>query len=286
MLKILKDVLRPVYNLLTSREVDISALYSEAPPLNQKIPNIVYQTWKKPALSLRHAREIERFRKINLDYSFRFYDDSQMAEYMELHYAGHPILSIFKDILIPASKADVWKYCILLKEGGIYCDIDSAITTPFRELLADNPSELISFEGNKWSDRLDLRSCGDPAIFLSKPPKSAELGLEFPEKLVLNWLLCFEKGNPILSEVISLIVRHASFFRGKDFSPPIIPIMHFTGPIALTQAVWMYMQKAEEPPTQLGVDFRGQGVFKLPGERNRFSVSQHYSTMPHRPIIR
>jgi hypothetical protein len=281
----LREALKSINDVVTSREVGISSIYTSAPPLNQKIPNTVYQTWKKPALPLRHAREVARFRKMNRDYSFCFFDDVQMAEYMNQHFCGQPILRVFQDLMIPASKADIWRYCILFREGGIYCDIDSALTVPFRELLESNPSELISFEGNKWHGRLDRRTYSDPAIFLPGPPKSIESRLEYSEHVVLNWLLCFEKGSPILAEVMDLIVRHADFFRGKTFGSPLVPIIHFTGPLAFTQAVWMYMQRTGKRPAQRGIDFNGKGIFKLPGERFRYGVSPHYSTMADVAIL-
>jgi inositol phosphorylceramide mannosyltransferase catalytic subunit len=285
-LRFIKETLNSFYDIATSYEVAISSNYTRVPPRSQKIPNVVYQTWRKPVLPLRHARGLARFRNLNKDYSFCFFDDSRMAEYMHANYSNHPICGIFDDIMIPASKADVWRYCILLKEGGIYCDIDSALTKPLRELLSDDPSELISFERNTWNSCLGLGFFADPAIFLSFPPQSVASRLDHPDHIILNWLLCFEKGSPILTEVIDLIVRHADFYRGKVFGSPMLPIMHFTGPLALTQAVWMYIQRSDKRPRQDGIDFDGHGIFKLPGEIHRYSFSPHYSTMPSGEIIR
>jgi hypothetical protein len=277
---LIKNALRPFYELFTSREVDISSIYTRATPRDQRIPNVVHQTWTRPALPLRHAQKVVQFRELNEDYSFIFYNDAQIEEYMQQNFSGHPILAVFKDLLIPASKIDVWRYCLLYNEGGIYCDIDSALTIPFRELLAGNPPELISFEGNTWKARLDLTTCADPRVFLPCPPRAAEQNLEHADHLVLNWLLCFEKGNPILAEVIDLIVRHADFYRGRAFGGFMVPILHFTGPLALTQAVWMHIAKTNSHPQQFGIDFSGYGIFKIPGERFRFASSPHYSTLP------
>src|SRR5271157_4529757 len=127
------------YNAFAPRELDVSSIYSLAPRLDQRIPNTVYQTWRSTRLPSFHARGVIRFRQRNSDYSFVFYDDKGMDEYMSSHYAGHPILDVFREIRIPAAKADVWRYCLLFREGGIYCDIDSALAIPFREILKDNP---------------------------------------------------------------------------------------------------------------------------------------------------
>lgn len=285
MFRQIREALKPAYEWATSFEVDISSVYTEVPGGNRAIPNIVYQTWKRPILPFRHARGVSRFRRMNMDYSFRFFDDEGMAEYMNRAYAGHPILEIFNDALIPASKADIWRYCILFKEGGIYCDIDSALAVPLREIMGDNPSELISFENGKWQDRLGIGNFADPAVFLPCPSDRVRQRLDCPDHVVLNWMLCFAKGSGILAEVINLIVRHAVFFRGKSFDGPMVPILHFTGPLALTQAVWRFVQKTDRRPHQCGIDFNGSGVFKLPGERQRYAKSPHYSTIPAGMIL-
>jgi hypothetical protein len=282
---LLRVTLRSAFKRISSRHVDISSLYTKVPSLRQRIPNNVYQTWKKPVLAFRHARSVARFRKMNADYSFSFYDDGQMDEYMNRRFAGHPILKVYNEIQIPTSRVDVWRYCILFREGGIYCDIDSALTVPFCQILDGNPSELISFEGNKWRDLLDLRNYADPAIFLSSPPETITSNLEFPEHVILNWLLCFERESPILAEVIDLIVRHADFFRNREFDNTWKAVIHFAGPLALTQAVWIWMEKTKKRPHQCGIDFRDRGIFKLPGEEYRYTLSEHYTEITHCAII-
>jgi Glycosyltransferase sugar-binding region containing DXD motif len=281
----LKSLLRPVYSRIFSCPVNVSSLYTKVPPLNQRIPNVVYQTWKRPVLSLRHAHAVRRFRKMNRDYSFCFFDDSQMLEYMTRHFTDHPILKVFEEIRIPASRADVWRYCMLYTEGGIYCDIDSVLTVPFRQLLSENPSEMISFEGGKWHDFLDRENYSAPGAFVSGPSESVRKLLECPEHTVLNWLLCFEKKNPILAEIIDLIVEQAGFFRGREFHSIWKAVTHFTGPLAFTQAVWRWIQKTHRRPTQCGVDFRGHGIFKVPGEEHRYAVSPHYTEMSRSPVL-
>ncbi len=259
--------------------MDISSLYTEVPQSPGRIPRRVYQTWKEPRLPAVHALGVRRFRRLNPDYSFEFFDDARMAAYMRENYAAHPILDVFERIKIPASKADVWRYCILYREGGIYCDIDSALSIPFRGLLRDDPSELLSFEGNPWSSLMQVGAYADPSLFLAQPPDSVAAGLDYPDHTVLNWLLCFEKGNPILAEIIDLIVRHFAFFDGRQFESVWQAVVHATGPLAFTQAVWRWMERTGLRPAQQGIDFDGRGIFKLPGSGDRYAVSPHYMQM-------
>jgi mannosyltransferase OCH1-like enzyme len=270
---------RKLYKATHPGLVDISSLYTEVPVSAGRIPRRVYQTWKDPALPAVHALGLKRFRRLNPDCSFVFFDDARMAAYMRENYAAHPILDVFERIKIPASKADIWRYCILYREGGIYCDIDSALSIPFRVLLKDDPSELLSFEGNHWSSHMQVGAYADPAIFLQRPPDSIAAKLDYPDHTILNWLLCFEKGNPILAEIIDLIVRHFPFFDDRQFESVWQAVIHATGPLAFTQAVWKWMEKTGQRPNQRGIDFDGQGIFKLPGSGDRYTVSPHYMQM-------
>lgn len=270
---------RKAYKYVHPKKVDITSLYTQVPQREARIPRRVYQTWKEPALPALHARGVRRFRKLNPDCSFEFFDDDTMASYMRENYAGHPILEIFEKITVPASKADIWRYCVLYKEGGIYCDIDSSLRVPFRKLLKDNPPELISFEGNLWRDLMNVGVFADPAVFYSAPPTAILPNLEYPDHTILNWLLCFEKGHPILKETIDLIVRNFPFLEGKRFERLWPAVIHATGPLALTQAVWRWMDRTGRRPEQCGIDFNGKGVFKIPGSGDRYTVSPHYLEM-------
>lgn len=223
---------------------------------------------------------------MNPDYSFHFFDDARMEEYMRENYAGHPILDAFENIRIPASRADIWRYCILYREGGVYCDIDSMLSVPIRRILADDPSELLSFEGNLWRDHLSIGDYADPSFFLPGPPESIAAGLEHPDHVILNWFLCFERESPILKEAIDLIARHFEFYRNRNFESVWRAVIHCTGPIALTQAVWLWMRRTGARPAQCGIDLGGKGVFKLPVPRQKETGLPHYYGLRNARITR
>jgi hypothetical protein len=277
------DALKGLRRKIAYYPIGISSLYTEVPQVPRRIPNRVYQTWKRPVLPFLLALEVKRFRKMNSDYSFFFFDDRRMAEYMDAHYAAHPILKVFQNVRIPVVRADIWRYCILYREGGVYCDIKSAVKVPLSELLHDDFSELISFEGLKWKDLLHLDQYADRGVFLPAPPDSVRGNLEYPDNTIINWLLCFEKGSPILEEVINLIVRHAPFFKEKQFENVSMAGNHFTGIIAFTQAVWIWMQKTGKRPGQSGINFSDHGIWKLRGMD--YGESAHHSTLKNLSIL-
>ena len=230
--KLVSFVIQKIYRAFGPHDVDVSSFFTAVPAASSEIPNTVYQTWKYARLPPFHARGFAHFRQLNPDYSFSFFDDREMTDYMRTRYAGHPILAVFDRIRIPAAKADIWRYCVLFREGGVYCDIDSALSIPLRDLLKDDPPEMMSFESNTWSGQLDIGNYADPAVFRASVPTSAGSRLEHPQNVILNWMLCFKKGHPILEEAIALIVRHFDFYRNKTFDNMWKAVIHCTGPIA------------------------------------------------------
>jgi inositol phosphorylceramide mannosyltransferase catalytic subunit len=267
---------RHIYELVTPRETDVSPIYFSVPASRARIPNRVYQTWETPLIPSLMARGIRRFRRLNPDYSFSFFDAEARADYMERHYAGHPILTVFRDLKIRTAQVDVWRYCILYREGGIYCDIDSAMGVPLRQIIREEMPELISFERNLWRDTFDP-AYADAGAFMSSPPASARAKFDHPDHVILNWMMCFEREHPILKEAIDLIVHHFSFFQGKRFASALKAIIHCTGPLALTQAAWRWLATSDRRPCQCGIDFNGQAILTLPGSGRRHTVSNpHY----------
>jgi len=275
---------RKIYKALHRRGISIAPLYSSVAPGASRIPNVVYQTWKYPVVSAVHAREIRRFRRRNFDFSFEFFDDARMSSYMETTYADHPILAVFREIQIPAARADIWRYCLLFERGGMYCDIDSAIQTPLRNLVADDPSEVLSFEGGRYSDLLQVGTYADASLFRVAPPESVMPRLKQPDHTVLNWFLAFEPRHPLLKITLDLIVRNYAFAKGKVFESVWAGVVHTTGPLILTQAVWAWVESTGKTPHQLDIDFDGAGIFKLPGSADGYDVSPHYYSMTSRTL--
>lgn len=269
---------------LFNPRVDIAPLYTEAFPKQTRIPNVVYQTWKQTLIPGRHANGIAHFRDMNPDFSFRFFDDKAMHAYMREHYAGHPILPVYEGTSIMAAKADIWRYCVLAREGGVYCDIDSALSIPLRDLLVDNPSEMLSFERNTWAEQLEPGVYADENLYEEVPPPAAELLLDHPDHPIINWMLCFAPGHPILLEVIDLIVRNSPFFKNRTFPSVWKGVIHSTGPLALTQATWKHLARSGRRPAQAGFDYHGSGIFKLRGSDKSYADSPHYVGMQRMAI--
>jgi len=66
--------------------------------------------------------------------SFQYLNDSAMDTYLnELFPSPSPMFKLLSSVRKPVLKADILRYSLLLRDGGIYTDIDTASIRPFKE---------------------------------------------------------------------------------------------------------------------------------------------------------
>jgi mannosyltransferase OCH1-like enzyme len=100
------------------REIEID----ESTIDNTKIPKYIFQTWKQKLLSDEMKTNLLNLRNQHKDFSFYLYDDDMCIKFLKEHYSIE-VLYAFDTLLPGPYKADLWRYCVLYKYGGIYMDI-------------------------------------------------------------------------------------------------------------------------------------------------------------------
>lgn len=100
-----------------------------------KRPKILVQTYslhkKVP------ARVFENIKKYAPDYDYQFFDDTQALEFIEQNY-GEKVAKKFKALKVNAHKADLFRYCYLYKNGGVYLDIKTELIKPLDEVFTQD----------------------------------------------------------------------------------------------------------------------------------------------------
>ena len=86
------------------------------------IPQVIYQTWHTKDLPPNMKKCVDKLKKDNPDYEYQLYDDFDCREFIKDNF-DNSILNAFDKLIPGAYKADLWRYCILYKKGGIYLDI-------------------------------------------------------------------------------------------------------------------------------------------------------------------
>ena len=89
---------------------------------NPVIPLIIYQTWHTKNLPPLMENAVNKIKLLNPRFNYQLFDDYDCREFIKNNF--HISVLHAYDSLIPgAYKADLWRYCILYKKGGIYLDI-------------------------------------------------------------------------------------------------------------------------------------------------------------------
>lgn len=100
------------------------------------IPKKICQTWKTKDLDPKMAKVVSELRKNNPEYDYVLFDDNECKVFLLEHF-GQNYVNAF-DALVPgAFKADLFRYCYLYVNGGIYLDIDMVPLVPLSQLVED-----------------------------------------------------------------------------------------------------------------------------------------------------
>ena len=175
------------------------------------IPLHIYQTWHTKTQLLPYmAQSIQDIRDAGPEFEHHLLDDADGRAFLQQEMSDFPGLLEAYDALIPgAYKADLWRYCILYKRGGIYLDVKFRPCPGFR---------FIEWVDNEYfvMDREDL--VGRPALY--------------------NAFMVAMPGNPCIKACIEKAVdnvRRRSYERCK---------LDITGPTMMAQCFPHHLYRA------------------------------------------
>lgn len=96
--------------------------YTIKPKYNFVIPANIFQTWHTKNLPELMSNAIKKIQILNPRFTYNLFDDTDCRNFIKENYNKN-ILSAFDTLKPGAYKADLWRYCVLYKKGGIYLDI-------------------------------------------------------------------------------------------------------------------------------------------------------------------
>jgi glycosyl transferase family 25 len=112
----------------------------------ENFENIIYQTYPKKDLPENMKNINNKMKDINNNYQFVFFDDNDCRNFIETNFKKI-ILDLYDNILSGTIKADLWKYCILYLNGGIYLDLKFESFNDFKIINLNKNSLVINHTG-------------------------------------------------------------------------------------------------------------------------------------------
>jgi inositol phosphorylceramide mannosyltransferase catalytic subunit len=189
------------------------------------IPKVIHQVYfsrsrRVPAVI---RRNIDKIRALNPDWDYRLYDDRDMETFIASCY-GEPLLSSYRRIhhSYGASRADLFRYLLMYKEGGLYLDVKSSLERPLQSVL--HPEDV--FVLARWPLEAPYQGWG-----LHKELRHFGLR-EFQQ-----WHIAAAPGHPFLRAAIETVVHKIALYNPFLHKVGRYGVLRLTGPVAYTQAI-------------------------------------------------
>lgn len=172
---------------------------SDAEMSIQKIPKVIYQTNNRLNVPIGMYKSIQSWIDKNPEYEHRYYTTEACRAFIEAHFDSDTLEAY--DTLIPgAYKADLWRYCVLYENGGVYADSAMVNLIPLSKLIQTD-DEFIS-----------------------------PIDYSYHGGIYNAFIACIPK-HPILKKVIHLVVER---IKKRDYGHR---DLYITGPIALGDSI-------------------------------------------------
>ncbi len=223
--------------------IEIEKICNELNSLDSIIPLCIYQTWHTTNLPPKMQHAVNTIKAHNPEFQHFLYDDNMCREFIKNNFP-EDVLHAY-DYLIPgAYKADLWRYCILYKNGGIYLDIKYIPYENFKFLNLTKKEHFV----------IDLETFEENPYFY-RCESSGECG-------IYNAIMVTLPGNKKLLDIINHVVCNVkNKFYGKNYLEP-------TGP----QLLKKYFTDYEKISIELKHDF-----YNTNSESNDYSKKNNYN---------
>ena len=163
-----------------------------------KIPKIIHQTWKDAEIPSRWKNYQRAVKTFHPDWEYRLWTDADNDAFVKENFPDfYPVYAGFSNNIM---RADVIRYLIMYRMGGLYLDLDYEFLKPFdfKEAEVVLPANRSAHFGDEYDG---IGNC----VFASVP------------------------GHPFWNDVIEDLKRHPPAIKNYD------EIIGATGPLLLTR---------------------------------------------------
>jgi mannosyltransferase OCH1-like enzyme len=194
-------------------------------PAGGSIPRIIHQTYFTKTLPEVIAKNTQMIRDMNPGWDYRLYDDNDIAAFISSNYGPH-VLNSFNSISdsYGAAKADLFRYLLLYKYGGVYFDIKATLDKPLEMAILEDDQFLLSY----WADENTPQYQGWGMHSDLKDHHYGELQ---------QWHIACAPGHPFLKAVIDAVLSNLERYDPYLHGVGKMGVLRVTGPIAFTLAI-------------------------------------------------
>jgi hypothetical protein len=227
------------------------------------IPKVIHQTFHSRSNMPDFLSEnINRLQSMNPGWQYRLYDDGDCERFIRENYGDH-VLGLFQSIhpSYGAARADLFRYLLIYRVGGVYLDIKSGCRVPLDSFLQEKDEFLLSY----WRDPKD----GD----------HSECGIfsEFQQ-----WHIMARPQHPFLGAVLAHVSEKLRNYDPLRDGVGKRAVLQVTGPIAYTRAILPLLHS--QPHRFFEAEEAGVIYSTIPVRHDKI-FRTHYSKVK-RPLVR
>ena len=237
------------------------------------IPRIVHQTEENWATLPDNIKAtMKGLRHKNKDFDFRYYDANQRRQYISDHY-GSNFLAAYDalDPLYGAARADLFRYCVVLRSGGIYIDAKSSIKEPLTRITDGHENLVVSPP--------EAFNCiGFRAIQISQIRMKNR-------NLISQSFFAAPQNDPMLAFILKTATDKIDKYIPHKDGLGAVGVFNITGPKMFTRAIVCSPQEMNisfVTSNEIGFEFSGG----LPREAVRLSNRRHYSCLLNDVVLK
>lgn len=171
------------------------------------IPKTIIQTYYTNEIPKEIRLATESWQLLNPEYKYLFFDDEMCANFISDNF-NKDVLKSFNSLIPGAFKADLFRYCFLYINGGVYVDIDNVCLTPLDNFI-NKEDTFVSVKDNSLGD----------------------------QGLIYNSFIACEKNQLVLKKAIDLVVYNVLNKIYPDSGNKMADILGVSGPRCLAIAI-------------------------------------------------
>ncbi|KAK6342017.1 membrane-bound alpha-1,6- mannosyltransferase Initiation-specific [Orbilia blumenaviensis] len=251
---------QPERSSLSTKEIQ-SHLLSQANKLSSiPFPKRIYQTWKTASLPpIAYDRQTSWI-LTNPSHKYTLLSDATASQYVRENFNSTDpyIVHLYENFPQRILAADLLRYLIAYKSGGLYVDIDTICNTPIEKWLSDSITDIpgIKIEEINLVVGLEL-----DVMDAERYPDDWVVKNKFSERIqFLQWSVYAKPGHEVLRRMISSIQETVRkdisdmWWRRKDISSlryNEMKILDTTGPFRWTRIIREYVNQIEGREVEL-----------------------------------
>lgn len=235
------------------------------------IPKSIHQIYTQGVLPSEIIENINLLKELNPGWEYYLYNDNDIQTYLKRFFPE--ILSLYLRInpKYGAARADLFRYFLMYKEGGVYLDIKSSFSKPFDHTIRSTDKILLSHWSNGKGEKFE-----DWGLH----PEICNQKGEYQQCFIVS-----TQGHPFIEAVIKNVLKNIELYTPQTHGVG-KAVHRITGPVTYTLSILPLLHLHEHRLIQgdKNMGFIYSIYDKVPLKDHEALFKTHYSNLTD-PII-